>query len=163
MFCRGRGGLCAEISCYDIIKSMPDSHDLSEADYRSLGTFRYEIRRFQHFSEEAAKTEGLEPQQHQMLLSIRALENGDGGPTIGQLAEHLFIRHHSAVGMIDRLAERGLAERERGEEDRRQVRVRLTDEGRLKLLKLARIHREELRQSGPGLVETLRHLLELGK
>jgi DNA-binding MarR family transcriptional regulator len=139
---------------------VPDSPDLNDADYHALGAFRYQIRRFQHFSADAARAEGLEPQQHQMLLAIRSLKDDSGTPTIGQLAEHLFIRHHSAVGMIDRLVERGLVERLRGEEDRRQVRVRLTASGTQKLHHLSRIHREELRQSGPALVETLRGLLE---
>ena len=57
-------------------------------DYRALGNFRYQIRKFLHLSEEAARREGLEPQQHQMLLAIRAL-NDDGPPTVGQLAGHL--------------------------------------------------------------------------
>lgn len=141
---------------------MPDSHDLTDSDYRSLGAFRYQIRRFLHFSEAAAKTEGLEPQQHQMLLAVRALAESSATPSIGELAQHLFIRHHSAVGMIDRLAERGLVERLRGEDDRRQVKVRLTAEGSQKLRHLSRIHREELRQSGPALVDTLRFVLEHG-
>jgi DNA-binding MarR family transcriptional regulator len=139
---------------------VPDNHDLTDSDYYSLSAFRYQIRRFQHFSEEAAKAEGLEPHQHQMLLAIRSWEEPAATPTIGQLAEHLFIRHHSAVGMIDRLAEHGLVERLRGEDDRRQVRVRLTAAGSQKLQRLSRIHRAELRQSGPALVETLRGLLE---
>lgn len=139
---------------------MPDAPDLTDADYRSLGAFRYQIRRFLHFSETAAAAEGLEPHQHQMLLAIRALEQPSVTPTIGQLAEHLFIRHHSAVGMIDRLAGRGLVERLRAEDDRRQVRVRLTASGSRKLHHLSRIHRQELRQSGPALVETLGALLE---
>jgi len=131
---------------------------LTAADYRSLGAFRYQIRRFLHFSEEAAKAEGLEPQQHQMLLAVRALDEPEG-PTVGSLAEHLIIRHHSAVGLIDRLAERGLVERTRGQEDRRQVRVRLTAEGEGKLRRLSTAHREELRTSGRMLVETLGGLL----
>jgi len=137
---------------------VPRGDQLTAADYRSLGDFRYQIRRFLHFSEEAAKAEGLEPQQHQMLLAIRALDE-PGGPTVGSLAEHLIIRHHSAVGLIDRLVERGLVERVRGQEDRRQVRVRLTSEGEGKLRRLSTIHREELRSSGRMLVETLGGLL----
>ena len=129
-------------------------------DYHSLAELRYQIRRFLHFSEEAAKAEGLEPQQHQMLLAIRALEEPSAAPTIGQLAQHLFVRHHSAVGMIDRLAEHRLVERLKSDDDRRQVRVRLTASGCQRLHHLSRIHREELRHSGPALVETLRHLLE---
>jgi len=131
---------------------------LTAADYRSLGNFRYQIRRFLHFSEEAAKAEGLEPQQHQMLLAIRALDEA-GGPTVGSLAEHLIIRHHSAVGLIDRLEERGLVARVRSQGDRRQVRVRLTSKGERKLGRLSAVHHEELRSSGRLLVDTLNGLL----
>lgn len=127
---------------------------LSPADYRALSNFRYEIRRFLHFSEEAAAAEGLEPQQHQMLLAIEGLDE-HGSPTISQLADHLILRHHSAVGLVDRLEQRGLVERARGGEDRRQVRVLVTKEGLEKLHRLARIHREELRRSGPKLVRAL--------
>lgn len=112
-----------------------------------------------HFSEEAARAEGLEPQQHQMLLAIEGSDE-PGGPTVGHLAEHLFIKHHSAVGLLDRLEERGLIERVRGDEDRRQVRVRMTAEGTDKLHRLTHLHREELRQSGRKLVEALRAVIE---
>src|SRR5689334_334873 len=132
--------------------------DLTSADYRALSDFRYQIRRFLYFSEEAARHEGLEPQQHQMLLAIRALAENDP-PTIGDLAGHLLVRHHSAVGLIDRLAERGLVERTRNAEDRRLVQVRLTDAREAVLKHLAGIHREELRKSGPLLVQILGDLL----
>lgn len=133
--------------------------DLSISDYQALAAFRYQIRRFLHFSEAAAKDEGLEPQQHQMLLAIRALEH-DGGPTVGDLADHLVIQHHSAVGLVDRLAGRGLVERIRGGEDRRQVRVRLTRQAEDKLRRLSAQHRAELRNSGPLLVAALAELIE---
>jgi len=132
---------------------------LSKADYRALSDFRYQIRRFLRFSEEAAAAEGLEPQQHQMLLAIQGLDD-PGGPTISRLAECLMVRHHSAVGLLDRLEERGLVERVRGEGDRRQVRVRVASEGLHKLKRLASLHKEELRQNGPALVETLRRIVE---
>jgi DNA-binding MarR family transcriptional regulator len=132
---------------------------LSQTDYRALSDFRYQIRRFLRFSEEAATAEGLEPQQHQMLLAIQGLDD-PGGPTVGRLAEYLMIRHHSAVGLIDRLEERGLVERVRGDGDRRQVRVRIASEGLHKLKRLSKLHREELRQSGPELVEALRQIVE---
>ena len=131
---------------------------LTPVDYRALGAFRYQIRRFLHFSEAAARAEGLEPQQHQLLLAIRAWEE-NGGPTVRGIADHLLIRHHSAVGLIDRLAERGMVERTRGEEDRRQVRIRLTAEGNRRLDDLSAVHLEELRNSGPVLVEALAALL----
>jgi len=133
--------------------------DLNVQDYAALGEFRYRIRRFLHFSEEAARKEQIEPQQHQMLLAIRAVTDPDG-PTIGLLAEHLLIRHHSAVGLIDRLEERGLVARARAVADRRQVRVHLTPEGEEKLKHLSAIHRAELRSTGPVLVRTLQALLE---
>lgn len=135
--------------------------DLPADDYRALGQFRYQIRRFLHFSEDAARAEGLEPQQHQMMLAIRAW-GGNGGspePTISDLAEHLVLKHHSAVGLLDRLEERGMAQRVRSDADRRQVRVRLTPEGVAKLNRLASAHRRELQNSGPQLVETLKSLI----
>jgi DNA-binding MarR family transcriptional regulator len=135
-----------------------EQDDLSLADYQALAAFRYQIRRFLHFSEAAVKAEGLETQQHQMLLAVLALDP-DSGPTVGHLANHLLIQHHSAVGLVDRLAARGLIERIRGEEDRRQVRVRLTSAGEDTLRRLSAEHRTELRNSGPSLVATLRALL----
>lgn len=133
--------------------------DLSSEDYQALGEFRFQIRRFLHFSEEAAKAEDLEPQQHQMLLAIRACGEPQG-PSVGQLAEQLFIRHHSAVGLIDRLEARGLVDRVRGAQDRRQVRVHLTPEGDAKLRRLSGAHREELRDTGPVLAAVVAKLLK---
>jgi DNA-binding MarR family transcriptional regulator len=139
---------------------MKTATDLSSADYRALSDFRYQIRRFLHFSEAAAKAEGLEPQQHQMLLAIRTLGESESS-TIGKLAECLLVRHHSAVGMVDRLVERGLVDRVRDTVDRRQVQVRLTTEGEDRLKRLSKAHREELRYFGPLLVTALGSLLQL--
>jgi DNA-binding MarR family transcriptional regulator len=136
--------------------------DLTSAEYQALGEFRYQIRRFLHFSEEAAKADGLEPQQHQILLAIRVHDAPDG-PTIGKLAERLLIRHHSAVGLIDRLAERGLVDRVKDSEDSRQVRIHLTPQGADKLRRLSDGHREELSRTGPLLVEALGKLLPIAE
>lgn len=133
--------------------------DFDRNDYRALARFRFLIRRFLQFSESAAREEGLEPQQHQMMLVIRAWETHDG-PTIGQVAEQLFIRHHSAVGLVDRLEERELVERTRHGEDRRQVRLRLTARGQSLLRHLSQSHHAELCDLGPELVEALSGLLE---
>jgi DNA-binding MarR family transcriptional regulator len=134
--------------------------ELSEADYRRLAEFRYQIRKFLHFSEQAARLEGLEPQQHQMLLAIKALGDRDE-PTVGRLAEHLFIRHHSAVGLIDRLEERALVKRTRARNgDRRHVSVHVTRQGETILRRLTEVHRRELLSSDPGLVQSLQGLLE---
>ena len=134
--------------------------ELSGSDYRALAEFRYQIRKFLHFSEQAALAEGLEPQQHQMLLGIKALDDAEK-PTVGRLAEHLFIRHHSAVGLIDRLEERALVKRARASQgDRRQVSVHLTSEGESVLRRLTKVHRKELLTSDPGLVQSLQGLLK---
>jgi DNA-binding MarR family transcriptional regulator len=140
---------------------LPHTHkgEPGVTNYRALEEFRYQIRRFLHFSEEAAKVHGLEPQQHQMLLAIRALDEREG-TTIGRLAERLLIRHHSAVGLVDRLEEGRLVKRVRGGEDRRQVRVQLTLKGGARLQRLSEAHREELRHSGPLLVAALSDVLE---
>jgi DNA-binding MarR family transcriptional regulator len=130
-----------------------------EPDFQALSEFRHQIRRFLHFTEEAARAEGLEPQQHQLLLAARALDES-GGPTVGRLAGYLLIRHHSAVGLIDRLEERGLVERSRGGGDRRQVRILLTAEGRSKLDRLSQQHWLQLRNAGPELVAALGSVLE---
>ncbi len=127
---------------------------VTPADYRRLAEFRYLIRRFLAFSEAAARAAGLEPQQHQLLLAAMGLPDGVE-PTIGTLAERLQIQHHSAVELVDRLAERGLVERVRSDEDRRRVHVRLTPAGAAVLRELSRHHLAELRSSGPQLARAL--------
>jgi DNA-binding MarR family transcriptional regulator len=138
--------------------SLPSAGALADADYRALADFRFQIRRFLHFSEEAARSAGMEPQQHQFLLTVRAL-TGSRGPTVGEIAGHLLIRHHSAVGLADRLVEHGLVKRVRGDGDRRQVRIRLTTQGESTLTRLSSTHRAVLLNTGPLLVESLGALL----
>jgi DNA-binding MarR family transcriptional regulator len=92
-----------------------------------------------------------------MMLAVRATEKGE--PTVGELADRLSIRHHSAVELADRLIDRGLAERVREGPDRRQVRVRLTPEGVEKLRRLSTAHREELLHAGPLLAAALNEAL----
>ncbi len=133
------------------------SRDLSAADYRALADFRYQIRRFLHFSETAARQEGIEPQQHQMLLALCA--HGEPGPTIGEVAERLMIQHHSAVGLVDRMEARGLVERSHTGKDRRQVQISLIADGREMLRRLSELHQEELRRTGPLLVNALERVL----
>lgn len=121
-----------------------------------MAEFRYQIRRFLRFSEQAARRAGLEPAQHQLLLAVKA---HDGEPTVSDLAERLQLRHHSVVGLIDRLAESGLVRRNRAEGDRRQVRVRLTPKGEAVLRKLSLDHRAELGSAGCALAVSLQAIL----
>ena len=101
---------------------------VTNSNYRALAGFRYEIRKFLAFSEKAARSAGIEPQQHQMLLAIRGLPDGVR-PTMGAVAERLCVQQHTAVALADKLEERGLLARERSEQDRRVVMLRLTAEG----------------------------------
>ena len=126
-------------------------------DYRSLAEFRYQIRKFLAFSEEAAREHGLNSQQHQLLLAIKGLPEGTAA-TIGVLAERLQLRHHTTVELVDRLCERGLIKREPGTTDRRQVHPRITARGENLLRKLTAIHQKELQFTGPVLLATLRKL-----
>jgi len=127
-------------------------------DYQTLAEFRYQIRRFLAFSERAARAHGLDAQQHQLLLALKGLPAGTA-PTIGALADRLHIRHHSAVGLIDRLDQKGLVVREIDAADRRRVLVRISAHGEAVLRKLTHLHQEELSSAGPLLLETLRTLL----
>ena len=133
--------------------------DVTPEQYRSLAEFRYRIRKFLHFSENAARSSGLEPQQHQLLLAVKGFAADDDGPAIGYLAERLQIRHHSAVELVDRMEERGMVRRRTGEKDRRRVLVALTTAGEDLLKDLAVQHIAELRQMGPGLVIALQEVL----
>jgi DNA-binding MarR family transcriptional regulator len=130
---------------------------LSAANYRALASYRHALRRFLHFSTEAARAEGLSQQQYQVLLALKAAP-GRALLTIGELAEIMQVRHHSAVGLADRLARRGLLRRVADEVDGRRVRVRLSAAGEKVLSRLAASHRDELRRLGPQLIRSLQSL-----
>ena len=134
------------------------SPDLSPRQYSDLAEFRRQIRRFLHFSEATAGESGIEPQQHQLLLAVQGLPEGVN-PTVGEIASRLFIQHHSAVELVNRLEKTGAVKRYPGERDRREVWVRLTPAGRLRLRKLALAHREELERTGPELAKSLQAVL----
>src|SRR5512136_2658147 len=104
---------------------MTDFSTFSKEDYETLAEFRYAVRCFLRFSEDAAQSAGLTLQQHQALLFIIGYP-GREQVTIGELAERLQIRHHSTVGLVDRLEEQGLVERTQNHEDKRQVFISLT-------------------------------------
>jgi DNA-binding MarR family transcriptional regulator len=123
-------------------------------DYERLASFRYLLRQFFGFSERAAQEHGVTPQQYQAMLAVRGFPGRDY-ITIGELAEQLQIRHHSAVELVDRLVEQELAVRQGSESDRRVVHVVLTDNGYALLEKLAYAHREQLSRLAPEMMERL--------
>jgi DNA-binding MarR family transcriptional regulator len=134
-----------------------DPHDLEEADYRRLLQFRTGLRRFLHWSEEQAEKAGLTPAQHQLLLAVRG-HAGEQGPTIGDVAGYLMLRHHSAVGLVDRAVRAELVERREDPGDRRVVRLRLTAAGGRILQQLSALHLEEIRRLAPNIQEIDRGL-----
>jgi DNA-binding MarR family transcriptional regulator len=131
---------------------------ISARDYRTLAELRYQLRRFLRAREEAARAIGLEPQQYVTLLQIKGLPPGRTA-TVSYLAERLQIRHHAAVQLVDRLVARGMVERRRDTQDRREVSVCLRPAGEQVLRRLARYSLDELTQEGPELLATLRALM----
>lgn len=119
----------------------------TDADYRRLLELRTGLRRFLKWSGERAEEAGLTPAHHQLLLAVRGHGGGEA-PTIGEIAEHLLLRHHSAVQLVDRAEVAGVVTRERDDVDHRVVRVVLTAEGEHLLDTLAGEHLEELRRIG---------------
>lgn len=135
---------------------------LAKGDFETLAEFRYLLRQFGAFSAGAAREAGLTAQQHQVLLAIKGFP-GREQVTIGELAERLSLKHHSVVGLVDRLMRRGLIARRHDEADRRKVRIVLTPQADELLLGLTLAHRDELRRLAPMLQGLLRRLQESGR
>lgn len=132
---------------------------LAQEDYELLASFRYALRKFLRFSEEAALAAGITPQQHQALLAIKGFSQTDS-ISIGELAERLQILHHSAVGLANRLVALKLAKRHRSQTDRRQVCLQLTARGEEILAGLSAAHREQLRIMGPEMKRVILRLTD---
>jgi len=131
---------------------------LSLHDYRALADFRYQLRRFLSFSNEAARAAGLEPRQHQLLLAVKGMPEGVEA-TVGTIAERLQTQHHSTVELVDRMEDRGLVRRVRSAGDRRRVLVSLTARGEALLARLSGVHQAEVRSIGPRLLRALEHIV----
>jgi DNA-binding MarR family transcriptional regulator len=129
---------------------------LGDADYRALARFRFALRVFLRFSEDAARDAGVTPNQHQLLLAVRGFP--DGAPSITDIAEWLQLRHHSAVELVDRAVEAGLVVRETDATDRRRQRLALTPHGATVLAQLSVAHRDELRRCRREMAEILNEL-----
>jgi len=140
-------------------RSDPSPTELLLDDFRALAEWRHQIRKFLSFSEEAARSVGLEPQQHQLLLAVKGLPEGYP-PTITGIAERMAIRHHTVVELVDRLAARGIVKREPSPVDRRSVLVTLTPRAERLIRCLSDEHRNQLRTSGPALVSAISRVLE---
>ena len=116
---------------------------LAKKDFEALSEFRYQLRRFLRFSEEAIHEAGITPLQYLLLLHIRGYPGRDWA-TIGELAERLQSHHHGAVALVTRCEKLGLVRRRPSAEDRRRVEIHLTAKGERCVERLARVHRAEL-------------------
>jgi len=121
---------------------------LEQADFTHLLELRTGLRRFLRWSEEQAKAAGLTPAKHQLLLAVRGHPDRSG-PTVGEIADYLVLRHHSAVGLIDRAVADGLVKRNPDPRSKSVVRITLTPAGMEKLELLSEAHLEELAHLAP--------------
>lgn len=128
------------------------SPKLADDDYRRLLEFRTAVRKFLNYSRNQAAQLGLTPTQHQLLLAVRG-HLGKAGPTIGDVANRLLIRHHSAVELVNRAETAGLVKRKRDSNDQRVVRLALTRSGTSKLERISRANLGELGRLSPELQE----------
>lgn len=122
------------------------------ATLRDLAAFRYTLRKFLRFSEQAARAAGITPQQHQLMLGIAGFSQ-TGAATISELAEFLQEKHHSVVGLVERAEQGGLVERQQDPDDGRAVRVSLTPRGRKLLAGLTHIHKQEVSRVRSGMLK----------
>jgi DNA-binding MarR family transcriptional regulator len=125
----------------------PSNAPLTKTDFEALARFRFALRRYLRFSEEAVRRHGLTPQQYQLLLAVKGFPGRDWA-TVGELAERLQLRHHSVVELVNRAQRLGLVARARNPADRRTVNVSLTEQGEALLARLVTLHRAELRRVG---------------
>jgi len=134
---------------------MGEEKDLLPVDFRALAEFRYQIRKFLRFSEDASRAAGLEPQQHQLLLAVKGMPDGMRA-CIGEIAERLQIQHHSTVELVDRLERHGYVSRKRNERDKREVLIVLTPKAERVLRDLTLYHQQMLQTYGTALVGALK-------
>lgn len=134
------------------MRSKKESHGIKKADrkdLRDLADFRYSLRKFLRFSEDAAREHGVTPQQHQLMLGVAGFTKS-GVATISELAEFLQEKNHSVVGLVERAVENGLVVRENSEVDRRTVLVSLTPRGEEILASLTEVHHDEVKRMRAG-------------
>jgi DNA-binding MarR family transcriptional regulator len=130
---------------------------VTPADYQALAEFRYQIRAFLAFSEQAVQAAGIEKQQYQFMLAMKGMPDGTR-PRIRELSDRMLIQHHSAVELANRLQAGGLIRRERSADDKREVFLALTPKGERILNKLALHHHQELQNAAPKLIAALRRV-----
>ena len=129
-----------------------DAHTL-----KAMAQFRFELRRFLHFSETSAEAQGISAQQYQLLQVVETAA-GAGRVAISTIAERMVLRHNSAVELVDRAERSGLVQRLSDATDLRRSLVVLTEQGRNVLFEVATAHMVELERAGPAMMEALSRL-----
>ncbi|MBU2288044.1 MAG: MarR family winged helix-turn-helix transcriptional regulator [Gammaproteobacteria bacterium] len=109
----------------------------------ALSEFRFRLRTFLRFSEDAARSAGVTVLQYQLMVHVRGFP-GREWASIGELADRLQAQPHGVVALVTRCEEAGLVQRRTSTVDRRQVEVHLLPKGRRTLARLASQHLEEL-------------------
>lgn len=137
---------------------MPARRTITKAHYETLAALRHTLSKFLLFSQEEARVAGLSPQQHQALLAIKGFPGRDY-VSVGELAARLHLRHHSAVGLVDRLVRRQFVRRAPSTADKRRVEVSLTAKGEVLINRLSTAHWKELQQLGPEIFGALDSIL----
>ncbi len=131
---------------------------LTAAEFQRLAEFRFQLRQFLHFSQQAAEESGLRTQQHQLLLTVCGMPDGLG-PTIANVAARMQLKHNSTVELVDRTIDQGLLRRVHDPIDHRRVYLRLTAQGERLVHSLSSYHLEELERAGPELIRSLKNVL----
>ena|SRR5690349_4414317 len=142
--------------------STPKRKPAAAINYRALAELRYQIRVFLSFSEQAARAAGIEPQQHQLLLALKGLDP-EQRPSVGMLASRLLLKHHTVVGLLDRLEAEKLVARKKSERDGREILIEITPRGERLLTKLSLAHSRELSSEGGALLEAMQTLVKATK
>ncbi len=130
------------------------SEPMTKRDFEELARFRFAIRRYLRFSEEAVREHGLTPQHYQLLLALKGFP-GREWASVGELAERLQLRHHSTVELVNRAQDTGLVRRDSAPDDGRTVRVLLTAAGQQMLARLSPLHRDQMRRMADALTPPL--------
>lgn len=131
---------------------------LSRSEYQILAEFRHQLAGFLRRRKDAARAEGLQPQQYELLLGINGLEP-DKQPTIKELAAQLCLQHHTVVELADRLEKKGLLARDAFGADKRVVLLRVTPAGQRVLNRIVHFSFAQLREEAPELIQSLRRIL----
>jgi DNA-binding MarR family transcriptional regulator len=130
---------------------------VSAEQYRALAEFRRHLAEFLRRRKDAALSEGLQPQQYELMLAVHGLADGKE-PTIKEMANQLCLEHHTVVELVDRLAHKNMVTRTRSALDKRAVLIRITPVGQRVLSRIVRFSLMQMREEAPALIRSLQRI-----